>query len=1209
MESSAPAPISPPRTIRTWRPAKWPWIGLIGLTGLAGEVDWEKVRKEALRLQPSAGLHLEVWAAEPQLQNGVAFSFDEQGRCHIAETHRYGRSVFDITQQTNWLGHDLSFRSGDDRARFLSATFSTNAALLTADSELVREVEDAAHAGHATRSAVVATQFNSVQDGTAAGILSQSGSIWFGNIPSLWKLDISGNEYHRAALATGFGVHIGVTGHDLHGLIRGPDGRLYMSFGDRGAHLTQSDGTTIHLPDTGGVLRCEPDGSHLEIYCSGLRNPQELAFDDMGNLWTVDNDTAGADPCRVLFLLQGADYGWRCSYQHQDGFGPWVQEELWKGGKEGILPLSGTVSQGPSGLAWYPGTGFGPQLDGRFLHCDFPQGIVSFSVEPVGAGFRTTPPERFLWNCWATDVDFGPDGAAYVLDWVGGWQMPNKGRIYRITAPEFIERPEMTEVRLLLKTGFGDLDFPALTTLLRHRDRRVRLGAQTELVRRGPASVGLLMEFASRDDSTLGRLHALWAMGHLVRTGTPAFASTVSRDSLLQWTQVPDLEVRGHAMALLSQVDPGQVASRISASLTGATPRLRLQMGLALASALTRMGGQPMSEATLESTGQVLRDLLGPSTPDPWIEHAVVLSLAALEELHPADTGPIHGWLSAPQPSFRRAGILAARHRALAAIQRDRPLPEATRAGKQISSMLDDPVPELVEEAVRAIYELPLASAFPALARMITRVDLPRALCSRVIHANLRLGGPQQAQAVANFALRRDAPPEARVAALDALAEWGHPNPVDRVNGLWRPMVSEQSRTGSDSPEAGAEETKDASALDRKRRLPPARFAGGSVAPLPVDLGRSASYDDGQGVRRNDQAARRAFLRVAGEILNPETPDANGVVLGGSEAPESVQVAVVRTAVALRLREASHPLAEQFHRPQSSPGLRAAIVDGLIRLHASEAPDMVAEALQARENIVREAAINGLGLLDGDRAPGLLNQIIQDTLAHPAQPVTAARAALGTLGRLDTGPCQTLLDGYLAQWERNQWPPVLALDVQEAALRSANAALQLRAQRALLPIDGGTNRTAWTPWLKGGDAQRGARVFRENSTVQCTRCHRVGNDGGTVGPTLDGVGARASREELLESIVFPNARLAPGFEVAVLTLGSNTTVSGTIKSETPEELILESTREDGQVQRTAIPGSSVVQRQTGPSAMPEGLARQLQPTELRDLVEYLSSLR
>lgn len=275
-----------------------------------------------------------MWAAEPQLSNSVAFCFDGRGRVFLAESDRWAISVFDITAHTNWLWQDMSFRTVADRAAFLTNEFSTNLTLLTQDSEAVRMLEDSTGSGHADRSVVVASGFNSVVDGTAAGVLVARDSIYFANIPSLWRLPLpapsptENGKLNAESLASGFGVHIGVSGHDLHGLIRGPDGRIYVSFGDRGCVLTNREGRVIHLPDTGGVLRCEPDGRNLGVFCYGLRNPQELAFDDLGNLWTVDNDTAGADPCRVLYLVEGADYGWRTSYQHMDGFGPWVQEEL-----------------------------------------------------------------------------------------------------------------------------------------------------------------------------------------------------------------------------------------------------------------------------------------------------------------------------------------------------------------------------------------------------------------------------------------------------------------------------------------------------------------------------------------------------------------------------------------------------------------------------------------------------------------------------------------------------------------------------------------------------------------------------------------------------------------------------------------------------------------------------------------------------------------
>ena len=47
-------------------------------------------------------------------------------------------------------------------------------------------------------------------------------------------------------------------------------------------------------------------------------------------------------------VVRGGDYGWRTSYQHMKGFGPWVSEEMWRGGLDGILPPAGTVFVAPT---------------------------------------------------------------------------------------------------------------------------------------------------------------------------------------------------------------------------------------------------------------------------------------------------------------------------------------------------------------------------------------------------------------------------------------------------------------------------------------------------------------------------------------------------------------------------------------------------------------------------------------------------------------------------------------------------------------------------------------------------------------------------------------------------------------------------------------------------------------------------------------------
>ncbi|MFM7805583.1 MAG: hypothetical protein ACKPGK_13960, partial [Verrucomicrobiota bacterium] len=103
---------------------------------------WSEAAEGAKRFQLGPGLKLEVWAAEPQLSNSVAFAFDGKGRVYLAESDRWAISIFDITQKTNWLLADMAFRSVADRGTFLTNAFATNLAFLTRESEVLRRVSD-----------------------------------------------------------------------------------------------------------------------------------------------------------------------------------------------------------------------------------------------------------------------------------------------------------------------------------------------------------------------------------------------------------------------------------------------------------------------------------------------------------------------------------------------------------------------------------------------------------------------------------------------------------------------------------------------------------------------------------------------------------------------------------------------------------------------------------------------------------------------------------------------------------------------------------------------------------------------------------------------------------------------------------------------------------------------------------------------------------
>src|SRR5690606_17001533 len=96
--------------------------------------------------------------------------------------------------------------------------------------------------------------------------------------------------------------------------------------------------------------------------------------------------------------------------------------------------------------------------------------------------------------------------------------------------------------------------------------------------------------------------------------------------------------------------------------------------------------------------------------------------------------------------------------------------------------------PVVVLEAARAINDVPIPDAMPALAALLGRVEGPEALMRRVLNANPRAGGPGHAEALAGFAAREDAPEAYRVEALRHLGRFAEPPGRDAVTGLWRPL-------------------------------------------------------------------------------------------------------------------------------------------------------------------------------------------------------------------------------------------------------------------------------------------------------------------------------------------------------------------------------------------------------------------------------------
>jgi putative heme-binding domain-containing protein len=139
-----------------------------------------------------------------------------------------------------------------------------------------------------------------------------------------------------------------------------------------------------------------------------------------------------------------------------------------------------------------------------------------------------------------------------------------------------------------------------------------------------------------------------------------------------------------------------------------------------------------------------------------------------------------------------------------------------------------------------------------------------------------------------------------------------------------------------------------------------------------------------------------------------------------------------------------------------------------------------------------------------------------------------------------------------------------------------------------------------------GDPKQGYALFRKTSGTMCIHCHKVNGTGADVGPDLSGIALEYSREEILESILAPSARIEKGYESVSIELTNGTLAFGRVIEEKEGALKLADTNGEMRVIQT----SDIAARTTSNvSVMPQGLATTLSNSEFADLVAYVMTLK
>ncbi len=141
--------------------------------------------------------------------------------------------------------------------------------------------------------------------------------------------------------------------------------------------------------------------------------------------------------------------------------------------------------------------------------------------------------------------------------------------------------------------------------------------------------------------------------------------------------------------------------------------------------------------------------------------------------------------------------------------------------------------------------------------------------------------------------------------------------------------------------------------------------------------------------------------------------------------------------------------------------------------------------------------------------------------------------------------------------------------------------------------------------LPPGNANSGKQVFF-NRAAGCFLCHRVGNEGGRVGPDLSTIGQRRNQRDLLEAVIFPSSSLARGFESQALLLTDGRSLTGLITRETADAVIL---RTADQNEHRIVRGNVEEMKPSPLSIMPTGLESTMSKQQLADLIAYLQMLK
>ncbi|HTF96920.1 MAG TPA: HEAT repeat domain-containing protein [Cellvibrio sp.] len=1084
--------------------------------------------EQQVPITTAEGLKTELWASEKLLGDTVAIHVDDKGRVWAGITQRSNNSEFDIRGVPQWEHASMTFSTTDDRRNFLRNELapeksSQNEKIpdrnndgnhdwrdLAVMTEKVIRLEDTQGTGKADLAQTAVNDFHTEITDVIGGLFYHDllDELFVNIAPDFWRLKDTNNDGYmdsQTSLANGFAVHIGFSGHGLSGAMLGPDGMLYYSMGDIGTSVKDQYGTQWHHPNEGVIVRSEIDGSNFEVFASGLRNIYEFSFDKYGNFISVDNDGDHIGEYeRVVHLIDGSDTGWRINWQlgkykdpKNNSYKIWMDEAYYKPRFKDqaahVLPPVAPYHAGPTGMTYYPGTALNDEWKDHFFVVEFVgsatrAGINAFTLKPKGASFELASDKNMMRGVLATGLDFGPDGALYFSDWIEGWGLKQKGRVWKMDTTTDIS-PAREQTKNLLASNFRELSIEQLVEYLNHADMRVRQKAQFVLAEQHQVKV--LQETAVASPHQLARIHAIWGLGQILRKN-PAGNSVI-----INLLKDSDPEIRAQSAKVLGDAKMKVGTEQLIQMLTDNNPRVQLYA----TQALGRMGEK-------SATDPIVEMLKANNDEDVYLRQAGAIALARI-----GDEKILGKLANHPSEAVRIAAVVA--------------LKRMKSAG--LETFLNDKSEYIATNAARAINDDELVKdALPALAKVLDQPNFTNeAFLRRAINANVYADdSDENAMRLIKFAQLPTIAGAVRAEAIAAVAVWANASVYDRVSGMYRGPLSHPESEAKDALKGGYQQ-----------------------------LLRDKSSD-----------VRKATISALGE---------------------------------LKLQDANQQLISLLTN-DSDKDVRIAALLTLKKFNHEKMGDLVFTALKDKDQSVRMA---GLALVPSLNMP--VNQVVEmhSLLIENGTP-GEQQAALLSLANVKAPEVEIVFREQMTSLIEGKIAPQVQLELITAVEKIDSPDLKALLATYEDKKDKNNPLEVYREAIYGGDPEKGVALFRYSNSTQCVRCHMVGSRGNKVGPDLTTIAARISTEQILEALIAPAARIAPGFGRVTVVMKSGDRIEGSFDAETKEDVRITTNNKPQTIQRVDIETLEF----GGISPMPPmGLG--LTKAELRDLVAYLSTLK